>query len=235
MNCSIIIPFHNEEDCASEVIAEVRQACPDAEIIAVDDGSTDRTAAQLEAFPGIRLLRFPKNLGQSAALYAGLQAATRETCVMMDGDGQNDPSDIPALIRALDTGRGDLICGYRAKRMDSWSKRVASRIANRIRDALLHDGVRDTGCTLKAMRREHVRFLVPFNGLHRFIPCLLVHSGLKIHQIPVNHRPRLKGVSKYTMGGRAARGLYDLIGVAWLLKRQIRWHKGQPGLVWPDV
>jgi dolichol-phosphate mannosyltransferase len=225
MNCSIILPFHNEEECAADVVQEVMDACPGAEIIAVDDGSTDQTLLKLEAFQGIRLLRFPKNLGQSAALYGGLQAATRSICVMMDGDGQNDPADIPSLVRALEAQKGDLICGYRAKRMDSWQKRAASRAANRIRDAVLHDGVRDTGCTLKAMRREDVRLLVPFNGLHRFIPCLLVHSGLRIHQIPVNHRPRLRGVSKYTVGGRALRGLYDLIGVGWLLQRQIRWHK----------
>jgi dolichol-phosphate mannosyltransferase len=217
---SIIVPFYNEEENVSELLREIRQACPGAEIVAVDDGSTDGTLAKLRAEPGIEVLPFSHNCGQSAALYAGLHHATGDICIMLDGDGQNDPADIPALVAALATA--DVACGYRLHRQDTWNRRVASRFANKIRRAFLHDGIRDTGCSLKAMRREHVRFLVPFNGMHRFLPALLKNAGLSIVEVPVNHRPRLRGVSKYTIGGRALRGLRDLTGVSWLLTRQLR-------------
>lgn len=216
---SIIIPFFNEEENVTEVLREVADTCPGAEIIAVDDGSTDETRRRIEAFPGAVLVSAGRNLGQSAALYQGLVRASRPICVMMDGDGQNDPADIPALVAALE--KADVVCGYRATRRDTWQRRVASRIANRVRSSLLGDGVRDTGCSLKAMRREHLPCLVPFNGLHRFLPAFWRSAGLSLVEIPVNHRPRVRGQSKYTIGGRALRGLYDLIGVAWLLKRRV--------------
>jgi dolichol-phosphate mannosyltransferase len=217
---SIVIPFFNEEENVAELLGEIRAACPAAEIVAVDDGSTDRTREFLRREAGVTIIAFDRNLGQSAALFAGLQYATGEICVMLDGDGQNDPADIPALVEAL--AHADVACGYRRKRQDMWSRRVASRIANRIRRVFLHDGIRDTGCSLKAIHREHVRYLVPFNGLHRFMPALLKNAGLSIVEVPVNHRPRLRGQSKYTIGGRALRGLKDLVGVSWLLQRQIR-------------
>lgn len=221
MDISIVIPFYNEVECVNEVLTEVADLYPDAEIVAVDDGSTDGTGKIIETFPKIRRLSLGVNLGQSAALYHGLQAATRGVCVMMDGDGQNDPHDIPILIEHSELNT--LVCGYRKKRRDSWKKRVASRVANHIRKRILHDGVRDTGCTLKAMRREHLKYLVPFNGLHRFVPALLKNAGVEIVEVPVNHRPRTRGISKYTVGGRAKRGIYDLVGVSWLLKRQVKW------------
>lgn len=220
---SVIIPFYNEEECTASVLAEIRDVLPDAEIVAVDDGSSDGTAECISGISGVRLLRNEVNLGQSAALYHGLVAATGEICVMLDGDGQNDPADIPALIPLLETS--DVVCGYRANRQDTLNRRIASRIANGIRRFFLHDGIRDTGCSLKLMKREHVRFLVPFNGLHRFMPALLKQAGLSITEAPVNHRPRLRGISKYTIGGRALRGISDLFGVAWLMSRQIRWPK----------
>jgi lipid-A-disaccharide synthase-like uncharacterized protein len=138
---------------------------------------------------------------------------------MLDGDGQNDPADIPVLVAAL--AQADVACGWRRNRRDNWSRRVSSQIANHLRRAVLNDGIRDTGCSLKAMRREHVRYLIPFNGLHRYIPALLKNAGLTLVEVPVNHRPRTRGVSKYTIGGRALRGLRDLAGVRWLLARQI--------------
>ncbi|PTY05194.1 glycosyltransferase [Opitutaceae bacterium EW11] len=217
---SVVIPFFNEEENVSELLREVRQACPEAEIVAVDDGSRDATQQRILAEPGVRLVAMGRNLGQSAALYAGLQQARGEICVMLDGDGQNDPADIPALVEAL--SRADVACGYRKNRRDTWNRRIASRIGNGVRRWFLHDGIRDTGCSLKAMRRVDVRFLVPFNGLHRYIPALLKNAGLCVVEVPVNHRPRLRGVSKYTIGGRALRGIRDLIGVSWLLQRQIR-------------
>lgn len=225
MKFSVVIPFYNEEENVEIVLNEVKETCPGAEIIAVDDGSSDTTAEKIDAIEGVTLIKLPENRGQSAALYRGLYSATTDICVMMDGDGQNDPADIPTLVEKLEAGEGDLICGYRANRQDSWSKKVASRIANNIRRSVLKDGIRDTGCTLKAMRREDVRFLIPFNGLHRFIPALCVNAGMKIVEVPVNHRARQYGLSKYTVGGRAVRGIWDMVGVSWFLSRQIKWTK----------
>jgi dolichol-phosphate mannosyltransferase len=218
---SIIIPFYNEEENVIPVLEEVRLCQPEAEVVAVDDGSRDSTLEKIRSFPGVICLTFPRNHGQSAAFYHGLHRATGDVCVMMDGDGQNDPADIAALLAHMD--QGDVVCGYRRTRRDSWSKRAASRIANHIRKTVLGDGIRDTGCSLKAVRREHLRYLVPFNAMHRFIPALLVNCGLKIVEVPVNHRHRTRGVSKYTVAGRALRGLRDLLGVRWFLSRQIRW------------
>jgi len=230
-DASIIVPFFNEEDNVDPVLAELRGAVPGAEIIAINDGSTDGTATRLARTPGILTVSFPHNLGQSAALYAGLLHATRSVCVMMDGDGQNDSADIPRLIAALEWA--DVACGYRLRRQDDWRRRAASRCANAIRRAVLHDGVRDTGCSLKAVRREHIRFLVPFNGLHRYLPAFFRRAGLSIVEVPVNHRPRTRGASKYTIGGRAWRGLRDLVGVQWLLARQIAFPPGlTPRLEW---
>lgn len=221
---SIIVPFYNEAENIPDLLAEITKACPGAEIVAVDDGSTDATNRILRDTPGIQVVSFPVNRGQSAALYAGLRRASGRVCVMLDGDGQNDPADIPALVAALSDS--DLACGWRRNRRDTWNRRVASRVANSIRRAFLKDGIRDTGCSLKALRREHIDFLVPFNGLHRYIPALLRNAGLRLVEVPVNHRPRLRGVSKYTIGGRALRGIRDLFGVSWLLSRQIHFPAG---------
>jgi dolichol-phosphate mannosyltransferase len=220
---SIIVPFYNEEECVVDVLDEVRAACPDAEIIAVNDGSKDKTPELLDELGYVRAIHFPHNLGQSAALYHGLHAATGDYCVMMDGDGQNDPADIAACLEQADPGR--LVCGVRQNRQDSAYRKLASRIANRIRRIFLKDGASDTGCSLKVLHRSQVCHMVPFNGLHRFMPALMKNAGLEIHEIPVHHRPRVKGTSKYTVGGRAIRGIRDLFGVAWLLSRQIHWEK----------
>ncbi len=220
MRLSVIIPFLNEEANVSNVLREVRAVCPDAEILAVDDGSTDGTRARLAATPGVVVVALARTCGQSAALYAGLVRAQGDICVMLDGDGQNDPADIPALLAALD--RADAVCGFRLGRCDGWRRRLGSTVANAIRQAWLHDGVRDTCCSLKALRREQVRFLVPFDGMHRYIPAMLQNAGLTVAEVPVRHRPRRHGVSKYTLTGRALRGLRDLLGVRWLLTRRRR-------------
>lgn len=227
MQISVVIPFYNEEENVNELLREVRAACPDAEIVAVDDGSKDATQEKIRGEAGVKLVSLGKNCGQSGALFAGLQQASGEICVMLDGDGQNDPADIPILVKALETA--DVACGFRKNRQDTWNRRVASRIGNGVRRWFLHDGIRDTGCSLKAMRREHVRYLVPFNGMHRYMPALLKNAGLSIVEVGVNHRPRLRGVSKYTIGGRALRGIRDLFGVSWLLARQIRFPAGVIG------
>ncbi len=223
MKISIIIPFHNEEENVGPVLDEVRRTNPDAEIIAVNDASRDQTLAAIRRHADVRLISFDQQLGQSAAIYAGLQAAQGDVCVMMDGDGQNDPADIPKLVAALD--RADVACGFRIIRQDVWRRRMGSRIANFIRRQILHDRIHDTGCTLKAVRKADVRHLVPFNGMHRYIAVFLTHAGLKVVEIPVNHRARTHGKSKYSTCGRAWRGIYDLFGVRWLIKRRISWPK----------
>jgi glycosyltransferase involved in cell wall biosynthesis len=223
MKISIIIPFYNEEENVESVLDETRRTNPDAEIIAVNDGSSDQTEAMIRKHPDVRLVSFGCHLGQSAALYTGLKSALGEICVMMDGDGQSDPADIPKLVSALD--QADLVCGYRRNRRDTWSRRTSSRIANAIRRLALRDHVRDTGCTLKAMRKADARHLLPFDGLHRFLPVFFNNAGLRISEVPVNHRPRQHGKSKYTTLARARRGLYDLIGVRWLMSRKISWPK----------
>lgn len=216
---SIIVPFYNEEACVQAVISEIRRAQPSAEIIAIDDGSNDNTWALIQSMDSIQGLRFTENRGQSAAIYAGLTHATGQVVVLLDGDGQNDPNDIDSLIEKL-TG-SDVVVGYRAKRKDTWSRRAASRFANRIRRMFLDDGVRDTGCSLKVFPREYVELLVPFNGLHRYLPAIFKNAGLMLDEVPVNHRLRVEGTSKYTNWERGLRGIYDLIGVAWLLNRKI--------------
>lgn len=222
---SVVIPFYNEAGCAGEVLAEVRRAQPEAEVVAVDDGSTDGTDAILRAAPGVRVVMLGKNCGQSAALYAGLRAATGGIVAMMDGDGQNDPADIGKLVAAL--ADADVAYGVRTRRRDPVARVMAGRLANAIRRAALGDDATDTGCTLKVIRREHVGLLVPFNGLHRYLPAFFARSGLRAVEIPVNHRPRRAGVSKYTLGGRALRGIRDLVGVRWLLSRRIAWPPDQ--------
>jgi dolichol-phosphate mannosyltransferase len=225
---SLIIPFYNEEENVSAVITEARSALPGVEIIAVDDGSKDRTPVLLDQEKDIRVIHFPKNLGQGPALYAGVLAATRPFAAMMDGDGQNNPADLPALLQLLQNNQADFACGIRTPRMDSWQKKIASKIANSIRRAVLMDGAHDTGCSLKIIRREDSRFLVPFKGMHRYLPALLGAAGLRLGELPVHHRPRRAGVSKYTIAGRAWVGIQDLIGVGWLLRRRVPWPVGLP-------
>lgn len=220
-NVSVVIPFFNEEKNVGPLLLEIETVLEAAEVIAVDDGSTDRTWEEIRKFPRVIAIRHSKNLGQSAALWRGLQAASREFCVMLDGDGQNNPADIPKILEALKDA--DLVCGYRAVRRDSWSKRWASKLANSIRRLVLTDPIRDTGCTLKAVRRQWIPYLFPFDGLHRYIAALLAPAGARVVEVAVDHRPRRFGVSKYTISGRAWRGVRDLIGVRWLVDRQIRW------------
>ncbi len=145
-----------------------------------------------------------------------------QTIVMIDSDLQNDPADIPRLLAEISRG-ADLVCGYRAQRKDTFAKRLTSRIANFVRSRFTKDGVRDTGCTLKAMRRECIGALVPFKGMHRFIPALVKGAGYRIVEIPVNHRPRRFGQTKYGFGSRALRATIDMFGVRWLLSRRLNY------------
>jgi dolichol-phosphate mannosyltransferase len=221
---SVIVPVFNEEQNVPILQAELRAALRpiDHELIFVDDGSADRTVEQIEADPNVRVIRFEKNAGQSAAMYAGLQAAHGAIVVLIDGDLQNDPADIPKLVGEISRG-ADLVCGYRALRRDTRVKRLTSRIANAVRSRYTRDGVRDTGCTLKAMRRECVTALFPFKGMHRFIPALIKNAGYRLVEIPVNHRPRRFGRTKYGLGNRAVRATVDMFGVRWLLSRRLNY------------
>ena len=222
---SVVVPVFNEEENISILQSELTSALAgrDYEIIFVDDGSTDRTAAKIDnASARIRILRFEKNTGQSAALYAGAQDARGAIVVLIDGDLQNDPADIPKLLTEMERG-ADLVCGYRANRKDTIVKRITSRIANFVRSRFTKDGVRDTGCTLKAMRRECVGAFVPFKGMHRFIPALVKGAGFRLVEVPVNHRARRFGKSKYGLGNRAWRATIDMFGVRWLLSRRLNY------------
>ena len=222
---TVIVPLFNEEENVPILQSELRTALSgfDHEIVFVDDGSVDRTVDQIETAPNIRVIRFEKNAGQSAAIYVGLQVARGATAVLIDGDLQNDPADIPRLLAEIASG-ADVVCGYRVKRKDTALKRLTSRLANAVRSRFTKDGVRDTGCTLKAMRRECVSSLVPFKGMHRFIPALIKGAGYRLVEIPVNHRPRRFGESKYGLGNRALRATIDMFGVRWLLARRLN-HK----------
>jgi dolichol-phosphate mannosyltransferase len=220
---SVVVPLYNEEDNVAPLQTQLAAALAgiDHEIILVDDCSTDQTLARIEKRPSVRVLEFEKNSGQSAAIYAGVQAARGDVIVLLDGDLQNDPSDIPRLLAEIERG-ADLVCGYRANRKDTLSKRLTSRIANFVRSRFTKDGVRDTGCTLKAMRVACREALVPFYGMHRFIPALVKGMGYKIVEIPVSHRPRVAGVSKYGFGNRALKATIDMFAVRWMLARQLK-------------
>lgn len=221
---SVVVPLFNEEENVPILQAELTAALNglDYEIIFVDDGSTDQTVQRIAFEPRVRLVQFERNAGQSAALYAGLQAARGTTAVLIDGDLQNDPADIPKLLAEIERG-ADLVCGYRAQRKDTFVKRVTSRVANFVRSRFTKDGVRDAGCTLKAMRRECLAALLPFKGMHRFIPALVKGAGYRLVEIPVNHRPRKFGLSKYGLGNRALRATTDMFGVRWLLSRRLNY------------
>jgi glycosyltransferase involved in cell wall biosynthesis len=226
---SVIVPLFNEEESISILQAELTAALKDFdyEIIFVDDGSVDRTVERIDRATNVRVIRFETNIGQSAAIYAGLNAAHGATAVLIDGDLQNDPADIPKVLAEMVHG-ADLVCGYRAQRKDTVVKRLTSWIANTVRSRYTGDGVRDTGCTLKAMRRECIATLVPFKGMHRFIPALVKAAGYRVVEIPVNHRPRRFGQSKYGLGNRALRATIDMFGVRWLLSRRLNYKVREP-------
>jgi len=228
-NVSVVVPLFNEEQSVAILQRELADALAglDYEIIFVDDGSQDETVARIATDPRTRLLRFEKNAGQSAAIFAGLQAVRSEVAVLIDGDLQNDPADIPRLLAEISRG-ADLVCGYRAQRKDTLLKRITSRVANFVRSRFTRDGVRDTGCTLKAMRRDCIAALVPFKGMHRFIPALVKGAGYRLVEIPVNHRPRRFGQSKYGLGNRALRATIDMFGVRWLLSRRLNYKLREP-------
>lgn len=232
MYLSVIIPVHDEQDNILPLLAEIYAALaagPPFEVIVVDDASTDASAervrAKLAEYPTLRLLRHEGGAGKAAALISGARAALGQWMVMIDGDGQNDPADIPAMLAMVkDNPALVLVNGARRARQDTLSKRLASRFANRLRRAMLHDDCPDTGSGLKLIRRELFLDLPGIDCLHRFMPALVKGRGLAYANCPINDRPRLTGRSKYTNLHRAAVGVFDLFGVMWLLRRQKRAH-----------
>lgn len=229
MDLSLVIPVFNEQDNLQPLLDEVCRVLDgrfDYEVIFVDDGSTDGTAERLKALragcPQLRVLHHAKNTGQSAALLSGLLAARAPWVATLDGDGQNDPADIPALYAAAQADEHLwMVCGWRQQRRDSWLKRLSSRIANTVRATLLGDATPDTGCGLKLMRREACLQLPRFDHMHRFLPALVLRAGGEVCSLPVNHRRRERGVSKYGLHNRLWVGIVDLFGVMWLRRRPL--------------
>jgi dolichol-phosphate mannosyltransferase len=236
MDLSVVIPVKNEAGNIAPLVAEIAAALDGGalyEIIYVDDGSDDSTEAEIcrlqASVPQLRLVRHALSCGQSAAIRSGVRAARGRWIATLDGDGQNDPSDIPALWR-IAQGIADaspampplLIAGHRARRRDSWSKRQASRIANAVRRRLLRDDTADSGCGLKLFPRALFLDLPFFDHMHRFLPALVLREGGIVHSAPVNHRPRQRGISKYGVLDRLGVGIADLVGVMWLCRRCAR-------------
>lgn len=225
---SIVIPVFNEQDNIGPLLQEVALTLQDTvafEILCVDDHSEDRTLSTLrqlqQSLPMLRVLQHQQRAGQSTAVRNGVKAAHGSWIVTLDGDGQNDPADIPLLLKARDAANTDvkLIAGWRVQRRDSASKRWASRWANRIRRALLKDDTPDTGCGIKLFERDTFLDLPYFDHMHRYLPALIQRAGWRTISVPVSHRPRTTGQSKYNNLSRALAGIVDLCGVVWLRRR----------------
>jgi dolichol-phosphate mannosyltransferase len=224
---SVVVPVFNEEEnlplLAAELQAVLRSLGRPCEMIFVDDGSTDGSLEALRRLarsdPAVRIVRLRRNAGQSAALAAGFRAARGGLVVTLDADLQNDPADIPGLLDRLDDF--DVVCGVRADRQDAWLRRASSRIAAGVRNRLTGDPVADAGCTLRVYRAELLRRIPLFSGMHRFLPTLLKLEGARITEVPVNHRPRRHGQSKYNIRNRIWRSLADLFAVRWMQRRWI--------------
>lgn len=230
MQLSVLIPVLDEQDNILPLLEEIYAAlaaCPAFEVLVIDDGSGDATPSRVEKalaeYPTLRLIRHATRAGKSAALVTGARAAQGAWLAFIDGDRQNDPADIPPMLRKLEADEDlVLVNGVRRRRQDTLSKRLASRVANAIRQAILHDDCPDTGCGLKLIRRDLFLDLPAIDCLHRFIPALVKGRGLSHANLAVNDRPRVAGASKYTNLHRAAVGLWDLFGILWLIRRQKR-------------
>lgn len=229
LELTIVVPVHNEEGNVDPLLAKIVTALDlfEFEILYVDDGSTDATLQRLEAAmsvcPQLRVLRHARNCGQSTALHTGVRAARAPWIATLDGDGQNDPADIPRLLSILAsaglTQQPQLLVGHRRRRRDSLVARLSSRIANAVRSRLLHDATRDTGCGLKVFSRDAFLALPYFDHMHRFLPALFVRAGGKVLTVDVSHHPRLSGRSHYGINNRLWTGIIDLFGVMWLARR----------------
>ncbi len=229
IDLSLVIPVFNERENLEPLVGEITGSLAGTgwryEVILVDDGSSDGSEAVLAGLgkrhPELRVVRFARNAGQTAAIDAGFHRARGEVVVTLDADLQNDPADIPRLVRELDGW--DAVVGVRATRRDSFVRRVSSRIANYVRNRLSDETITDTGCSLKAYRREALATLKLYRGMHRFLPTLLKMEGRRVRELPVGHRPRVHGDSKYGIGNRLVPSFVDLLAVRWMKKRALRY------------
>ena len=226
---SVVFPVYNEEENVPLLLDEIAKALDGKgwtyEIVAVDDGSRDRSLAVLREqrarHPELRVLALEKNSGQTAALDAAWRAARGRFVVSLDADLQNDPADIPKMMQSLDASGADMVIGVRVNRNDTWSRRMQSKIGNGVRNWITRDDITDTGCSLKLVRREAIDRVTLYTGMHRFLPTLVRLRGYKVIEMPVNHRARQFGVSKYGAMNRAFRGLADCLAVRWMSKRML--------------
>ncbi|MFA7387002.1 MAG: glycosyltransferase family 2 protein [Thiohalobacteraceae bacterium] len=230
MDLSVVVPVKNEQDNVLPLLAEIHAALDgryDYEVIYIDDGSDDASPRMLDEacglYPRLRVLRHARSCGQSTAVRTGVKAARAPWIATLDGDGQNDPADIPnlmALMQASDaSSQLDLVAGWRKRRRDTWLKRISSKIANAVRRGMLKDDTPDTGCGLKLFRRDVFLDLPYFDHMHRYLPALVLRAGGQVRSVEVHHRHRERGVSKYGLHNRLWVGIVDLFGVAWLQRR----------------
>ncbi len=233
VDVALVVPVYNERDSLPLLIDEIARAVGGGaagrsyEIVAVDDGSTDGSLELLRGLrrdhPELRVVALAEHAGQTAALAAGFRAARGRVVVTLDADLQNDPADVPALLAELERSRAAAVVGYRVNRHDSAWKRLQSRIANGVRNRLNRETIRDTGCSLKAFRADAVRALPLFDGMHRFLPTLVRMGGGTVVEVPVRHRPRRFGRTKYGMWNRVFRSFADALAVRWMQRRALRY------------
>jgi len=235
LDLSVVFPVYNEEENLPLLVGEIDAAlAPHGwkyEIVAVDDGSSDRSVEVLATLKSdsrpLRTIVFAQNAGQTAALDAGWRAARGRLVVSLDADLQNDPADIPMMVRTLEERKLDMVIGVRVKRKDTAMRRLQSRIGNGVRNMITKDQITDTGCSLKLIKRECIDHVKLFNGMHRFLPTLVRMEGYQVAEVPVNHRPRIHGVSNYGAMNRALRGLRDCFAVRWMMERRLRYQIGE--------
>ncbi|AMV73500.1 glycosyltransferase family 2 protein [Desulfuromonas carbonis] len=230
---SFVIPVFNEEENLQRLFSEISAVATRLgypyQILFVDDCSTDRSLAVIKELaaqsPTVAYVAFARNAGQSAALYAGFQHADGDVVITMDADLQNDPADIPEMLKHY--GDFEMINGWRFNRQDNLGKKISSRIGNFVRNQLTWESIHDTGCSLKVMNAAMLKRIKMYKGLHRFLPTLMRNEGARVIEVKVNHRPRLHGISKYTNLRRGVEGLYDVITVRWMIKRQLKIEIGE--------
>lgn len=226
---SVVIPLKNEEENVIDLVNELEPVMQNLnqpwELICIDDGSTDNTLQILKDLSNdksyLRTIVFNKNYGQSSAFDAGFRLAKGEIIITLDGDRQNDPTDIPKLVEMIKDC--DLVCGQRKKRKDPWSKKIISKLANAVRSRFCRDGVSDTGCSLKAYRRSCFNKIKMFHGMHRFLPALFLMEGFSVKEVPVNHRERMKGKTKYNFLNRSFNTVSDMFAVRWMHSRRLQY------------
>ena len=226
---SIVVPVYNEREnlvlLDQEITKSIKPLNKNYEVILVDDGSTDGSSELIrvlqEKNSTIRLIRFGHNHGQTAAFAAGFDKARGDIIITMDADLQNSPSDIPLLLTAIKDY--DVVCGWRHKRNDPWIKKISSKVANSVRNSLSDESIADTGCSLKAFRRECFKDIKLYNGMHRFFPTLMKMEGFSVTQVKVGHYPRIHGHSKYNIRNRLFASFKDLLAIRWMKKRQINY------------